>query len=93
MVEPADLVGEEPPAVGQDDPQPGVPLEDAAEEKAGGGHRGLEREADHVPQMVGLEPAQVAEVLRVQEKRNIEPLRHPEQRLEAKVIEVLAVDV
>ena len=68
-------------------------LEHAAEHQAGGRDRGVERVADQVAQIVGLEPVRACDPDRMNEHEGLELRRCRPQRFERWVVEVLAAAV
>jgi hypothetical protein len=93
VVQPPDLVREVAAAVGEDDLEARVPLEDPTEDQPRDRERRLRREPDQVPEVQVLEPPDVPGVLRVQEERHAEPLCRRPDRVEARVVQVHPVDV
>src|SRR5207245_6367370 len=73
--------------------QPGKPLEGTAGDEPRGRGHGLQRKANHIPEVIVLDAADIAGVLRVEKKRHVQPVSHREHRRDAGIIEVPAVDV
>ena len=65
----------------------------AAEDQAGGGDGGVERIADQVLQVIGLQPVGAGDVVRMDEHEGAELFGGRPHRLEARIVEILAHDV
>ena len=87
------LIGREAAAMGQHDLQLRMTVHDAAENKTGGGDGGVERVAYQIAEIIRLQPVGARDVVGMDEHEGAELFGRRPQRLEARIVQVLAQDV
>src|SRR5580700_5910274 len=89
----AALVWDEAAAVRHDEIQLGMALEHAAENQAGAGDGGVERIADQVAEIIRAQPVGAGDIAGMDHHEGVEFGGRGPERLEARIVEILAVDV
>ena len=93
MVDAARIGGKIAAAMRDDDLEPRIGVEHAAEDQMMHRHRGIERIADHVDEVVVAEAAPFGEAARMHEDEDAELLRLGEEGTEALVRQFFAGDI
>ena len=84
------LIGNEAAAMHHDEIELGMPLQHAAEDQARRRDGGVERIADQVAEIIGAQPIGAGDIAGMDHHEGVELGRGRPERLEARIVEILA---